>query len=125
MFEPAHIPEVCRAIVKGISVDVVTYLVFWSAVYATVHPNKRDFVPVFQSSTGIKPTSRFLSVPVKYLEDFEPLRVEQDAHSVLQLDKIKRSSRKRLNNFNQHHFLFFDFFRVTRLLPAPGFFWSC
>jgi len=102
MFKFRHILEVCRAIVESISVDVVTYLVFWGAIYAAVHPNKRDFVPVFQTGTGVEPAPRLLSVPVKKFEDFEPLRVEQDVHSVLQFEKIKRSSRKRSDNFNYH-----------------------
>ena len=54
MFEPIHILEVCRAIVKGISVDVVSDHILRRVCYDSVHTQKPEPTANFNFCTGVK-----------------------------------------------------------------------
>jgi len=102
MFEFRHILEICRAIVKGISVDVVGYHTIRGVCYDSVHTQKPYFTVNFNFCTGVKQAAGLFRIPVKHTQSVKPFRVTKGVHSVLQLDRIKRGSRKRLNDFDQH-----------------------
>lgn len=63
MLEPGHILEVCPAVVKGISVDVMTNKVDRRVGDEPVHTNEPDAFAVRHLSAGVVFASGFFSVP--------------------------------------------------------------
>lgn len=119
MLESCHILEVCLSVVKGISVDMVRNFCRDCCGDDPVHTDKVNFAIGGYLSTGVVFTAGFFSVPVELDQKVEPVRVDKGSHAVLQWNSYSRCIGESGLGFDQHHFLFFRFFRVTRFPGAP------
>lgn len=84
MFEPGHILQVCPAIVKCFSVDVMANLVDWRIGDDSVHPDERDLTVVCDLAASIPFAPGLFSVPVNLFEDRQPFRITKSDEATLQ-----------------------------------------
>lgn len=84
MVEPAHILDICPAVVKRFFVDVVPYKLRRCVGNNPVHTNKVNPAAFNHLSAGVVATVRFFCVPVEPYQVIEPIRVNKGKKAVLQ-----------------------------------------